>query len=444
MKDIGAWCCTLGVAAAAGTWLMSHEQWTVPHAVRLAFPDHHVAFHDDDFSSDEFAADSVFAPVDSADSTAVDAPPFRPAARLESVATTSVPAPLDPQRNDSPEPDFLAPDEAAKVHETRESPAFEPIAAPAESAYEPVAYLPPEDLVEASTNPIRFVSDRPAERTGSGESKGWTATDKSTGGRPLHTRSMGTGPFSVVVIAGMDGADRASVRFVDELASDLAKQSQWLRDHKIVLIRAANPDGLTALKPTNSRGVLIDRNFPSRLFQVRPEAKTGEHPASELETRVMLKWLHSTAPNRVVLLRSTSGSSSLKFNREVVDPALELEERFQIPARRMEIELEPGSLEDYVTGTLQCEMLTLSLTLGDDWKTAGARHLPLLQAAVTHVAPRSTPAPTSSDELVSSFTVVPDVRETGFRDPVPPKGDEPVRRRPERRRGYEELAPPPQ
>ena len=92
----------------------------------------------------------------------------------------------------------------------------------------------------------------------------------------------------------------------------LGERPDLLKQQQFVLIRAANPDGLAAKIRENSRGVVLNRNFPTRrLSQGILRRATGNGPASEPETRALLQILYEFRPQRVVHLFSTTGERRL-------------------------------------------------------------------------------------------------------------------------------------
>jgi hypothetical protein len=260
----------------------------------------------------------------------------------------------------------------------------------------------------------------------------WKVIGKTINGLPMHTRRFGRQGTRTLVIAGLDGLDRVATRWNDELAGELTRNRGLLITNELLLLRAGNPDGLVAKMPGNAHGVLINRNFPGRRYQFLNDKSAGPGPASEAETHAILDVLYSFRPRRVVHLTSTTGRSTVIYNRAAKGAATDLEKQFKLNGQPLDVELVPGSLEDFADGTLDAAVMTLQLNTGTDWRKAWQEHLPMLLAAIDGQIPVET---VSQDELAQSS---PD--QVG--SPIPNLEDDPAPVR-KRRRGYEELPPPP-
>ncbi len=261
----------------------------------------------------------------------------------------------------------------------------------------------------------------------------WKVIAKTTNDLPMHTRRFGRQGTRTLIIAGLDGQDRIATRWNDELADALVRHSDLLKTNEVLLVRAGNPDGLVKKMPGNAHGVQINRNFPSRRYQFLPDKSAGPGPASEAETHAILDVLYSFRPRRVVHLTSTIGRSTVIYNRAGQETAAALQKQFQLNGQPLDVELVPGSLEDFADGTLDAAVISLKLNSGTDWKQAWQKHLPAVLTAINGQLPLET---VSQDELVKSS---PDLAGTR----IPNMDDEEPAPLKKRRQGYEELPPPP-
>ena len=132
-----------------------------------------------------------------------------------------------------------------------------------------------------------------AVATSTGSVSEWKVIGKSTEGRPLHTRRFGDSGPRTLIVAGLDGEDRIAVRWIDELADELARRPELYSSSEVLIFRAGNPDGLTHKVSENARSVLINRNFPSRRYRPLPDGSSGAGPATEAETRALLDTLYT-------------------------------------------------------------------------------------------------------------------------------------------------------
>lgn len=261
----------------------------------------------------------------------------------------------------------------------------------------------------------------------------WKVIGKTNNDLPMHTRRFGRQGTRTLIIAGLDGNDRIATRWNDELADALIRHSDLLKTNEVLLVRAGNPDGLVKKMPGNAHGVLINRNFPSRRYQFLPDKSAGPGPASEAETHAILDVLYSFRPRRVVHLTSTTGRSTVIYNRAGKETAAALQKQFQLNGQPLDVELVPGSLEDFADGTLDAAVISLKLNTGTEWQQAWQKHVPAVLTAINGQLPLET---VSQDELAKSS---PD--QAGTR--IPNMDDEEPAPLKKRRRGYEELPPPP-
>lgn len=261
----------------------------------------------------------------------------------------------------------------------------------------------------------------------------WTVVGKSPAGLTMHTRRFGRQGTRTFVIAGLDGRDLVGARWNDELVSALMKRPELLQANEILVFRAGNPDGLTKKVSVNSRNVLINRNFPSRRYQFLTDRTAGSGPGSEAETKLIVDALSAFQPRRIVHLTSTTGTTSVQYNRAAGTVADELRTQFKLAVRPLDVELAPGSIEDYADGTLDAAVISLRLSSGADWQQAWKSHLPAVLTAVYGQNPDklqtvseelalSSPEPMGSKIVVEEEPPPRVKRNTGYEElPAPPK-----------------------
>jgi murein peptide amidase A len=119
---------------------------------------------------------------------------------------------------------------------------------------------------------------------------------ESVRGRPIVAWHLGeTKKPKVVLIAGMHGNEPAPTAIL-----------RTLRDGKSVhgvdlwVVPAYNPDGLARRSRRNAHGVDLHRNYPYHWAPLTGSYYSGPGPASEPETRAMMKFLARVRPDYVL------------------------------------------------------------------------------------------------------------------------------------------------
>ena len=86
---------------------------------------------------------------------------------------------------------------------------------------------------------------------------------RSVLGRAIGAYVLGRGPGTVLVHGGIHGDEPDAVTVVEEFARQVMRSPLPASAPRLVLVPAANPDGLAAGTKDNARGVDLNRNFPS-------------------------------------------------------------------------------------------------------------------------------------------------------------------------------------
>lgn len=121
----------------------------------------------------------------------------------------------------------------------------------------------------------------------------------TTQGRPIRAWHLGdpAARWTVVAVGAMHGDEQQSLRPL-----------RHLRDHRPIrgvdlwVVPVMNPDGLRADSRKNARGVDLNRNFPVSWRDLDGDYESGPRPASEPETRAMMRFLRAVDPDRMISL----------------------------------------------------------------------------------------------------------------------------------------------
>ena len=259
---------------------------------------------------------------------------------------------------------------------------------------------------------------------------------------PIHAARVGRGNRVVLVLASLYGNEADTIAFTRTLASSLTDEELTSRDTTLVIVPTPNPDGLKQGTQTNSRGVILDRNFPSRTFAARRTTLTGPTAASEVETRVVMNLLDDFRPHRVVHVRSGRGEQMSALMNELAQET-EAEElnRSPISIGRFDGTFKSGSIAEYVSEELGTEMVKVELPspqtgrqpkLTESLLTliVGQSHT----AAEEHSGTAKTQQSVTRSDAEDLFAPYePPVTLTGEIESPPPDG----------KKGYVEFLPPP-
>jgi protein MpaA len=209
----------------------------------------------------------------------------------------------------------------------------------------------------------------------------WLSAGESLQGRSIEYSVHGSGPLTTLLIASLHGDEAGGTPLLAHL-HQLLESGGWsetMLNRRVVIVPLANPDGHASGSRGNSRGVDLNRNFPSTNF--RPGRRHGPTPLSAPESRAIFDLIERYAPDRVL---------SFHMAADLIDydgpgEALAREVARHAPMELSRMGSRPGSLGSYVGLDLQRPILTIELP-------ASARHLsddeawqlysPLIQAAI--------------------------------------------------------------
>jgi hypothetical protein len=220
------------------------------------------------------------------------------------------------------------------------------------------------------------------------------------------------------------------VHWLELLSDEIRRHPELLQNNEVTFIRAGNPDGLMRNSPNNARGIPLNRNFPSRRYRPLPDLPSFAIPASEVETRIILETLYSFRPRRVIHLGATTGRSQVLYNRSAKNIAMDFERSTQLTGQLFDSEQYPGSIEDFADGTLDAAVLSLRLGVEKDWKQTWSKLQPQVLNAIVGKS-SNTNGEVAGQQQDADRVLIP----TATNEPKSPRGP--------RRRGYEELPPPP-
>ena len=135
----------------------------------------------------------------------------------------------------------------------------------------------------------------------------WTVCANSVEGRPIHLSEYGKGDSVVLILGSLHGDEEVGGILVVRLAEFLSAERQKRTDRRIVFVPVVNPDGVSTGRRWNAHGVDINRNFPTDNWQRNDrngQARHGQAPASEPETRLMMELIDQYRPALIIALHA--------------------------------------------------------------------------------------------------------------------------------------------
>ncbi|MCA8953272.1 MAG: succinylglutamate desuccinylase/aspartoacylase family protein, partial [Planctomycetes bacterium] len=130
----------------------------------------------------------------------------------------------------------------------------------------------------------------------------------SVAGRPLFALRIGRqddGAPEVYLGAGIHGHEHSEedlLFMVDQLLlrRDDPDVARLLRARTLWAQPLVNPDGMVARERKNAHGVDLNRNFPYKWKDLDGNYESGSKPASEPETKAVMKFLRTVKPRRIL------------------------------------------------------------------------------------------------------------------------------------------------
>lgn len=126
---------------------------------------------------------------------------------------------------------------------------------------------------------------------------------RSVEGRPILAYWLGGGEETVVFFGAFHGDEPESAEVCEKLWQFLRDNPDLLVDRTAVIVPVVNPDGLHKGTRLNANTVDLNRNYPTDNWSGEGKGSNywgGSMPASEPETKVVLKVLERFQPTRIV------------------------------------------------------------------------------------------------------------------------------------------------
>lgn len=136
----------------------------------------------------------------------------------------------------------------------------------------------------------------------------------SVRGRPLQAYIFGNGGSTTMYVGAIHGNESSSSGLLQQWVAELEAHPDRLKGKNIVVVPTINPDGVAAGTRTNSRGVNLNRNFPTDNWERTIDDTDGVHkngggkkPLSEPEAKALASLTQQYRP-RLMLSFHAIGS----------------------------------------------------------------------------------------------------------------------------------------
>lgn len=208
---------------------------------------------------------------------------------------------------------------------------------------------------------------------------------QSVRGRSIMATIYGTGKIRIIVVGGIHGDEQASAILAKALSATIGRD-RLAGNLSIIIVPDANPDGLFSETRVNANGVDINRNFPSKTWKADyPDDRhyPGTAPATEPETRALVRLIDEYPPDLVITLHGSLGCMNWDGPGEEIARAMARVNDYPLcPYLGYET---PGSFGQYVGIDKGIPTATIELR-ADEAGQLVSENLPALRAAFTYFA----------------------------------------------------------
>jgi protein MpaA len=178
---------------------------------------------------------------------------------------------------------------------------------------------------------------------------------RSVQGRPIFVQIVGQGSDTALIMGSIHGDEPAAGALVNELADRLRSDPRLLEGRRVVLLPAANPDGLAARTRENAHGIDLNRNFDTA--NRVDNGTNGLRPLTEPESQALQSVIKEYAPGRIVSVHQPLNCIDYDGPGEAI--AARMAQECDLPVKK--IGARPGSLGSYAGETLKIPTITVEL-----------------------------------------------------------------------------------
>ncbi len=194
----------------------------------------------------------------------------------------------------------------------------------------------------------------------------------SVEGRPIECQVLGDGPDAVFIIASIHGDETAGSPLVRKLSDHLQANPHRLIGRRVILLPAANPDGMIKGTRENANRVDLNRNFPAANRENND--RNGWSGLSEPEAQIIAMLIDLYAPSRIIAIHQPL--ACVDYDGPAQELAARMAQLTNLPVKRLGAR--PGSMGAFLGDEMGLPVITLELPRGVDkwnetklWETYG-------------------------------------------------------------------------
>lgn len=112
---------------------------------------------------------------------------------------------------------------------------------------------------------------------------------------------------TVIIIGVFHGDEPEGELLINKLMHEIQNNPELVGNNKILFIPCLNPDGKVNKTRTNANGVDLNRNFPTKNWELSEEIDSyysGKEPASEAETKFLIEIIEEYSPDRILTIHT--------------------------------------------------------------------------------------------------------------------------------------------
>ncbi len=182
--------------------------------------------------------------------------------------------------------------------------------------------------------------------------------------RPINCITIGHGRITTLFIASIHGNEQAGTPLLQSLARHLSRTPSLLKDHRVVIILNANPDGIARNRRYNNHNIDLNRNFPAH--NRRNNARFGNAGLTEPESTAIYNIIERYHPDDIVSIHQPL--NCIDYDGPALALALKMANSCPLPLHKLGSR--PGSLGSYAGNDLHIPIITMELPRNADDMTS--------------------------------------------------------------------------